>query len=222
MNMSDPIMPPEIEEKPKKTSGTEEPKAPVTLSALMENMQKDRGGRKASEGNGKAAPTPQPAQEPRPAPARARPPKRGKLRGIDDHFFFGGAQEESLNAALDRACATFKQLTGREPRAGFLQNVQLSGKTGGSGEPGLLDFKRLFLFNEGFLLMKERHSTVRGVLIPIRKRVVSLSLDDQKDILVLNFTLDDGRDIPLRAVNSYRKVLEELIVKEFLVPNMKG
>ena len=219
--MSNPIIPPEPEDHRKKKSSPDEAGAEVSLSHLMEGMKRSRETGNPHEDDGKATPASSWGQgrEVKVNAGGRLKMNRKALKGIDDFFSLEGQQEPSLDIEL--AGQTFKRLTGVEAGAGFLQNVQLSNDNGSSGVHRLLDFKRLFLFSKDFVMVKERHSTVSGVLIPILKRIVSLTLDNPKDQLVILFTLDDGKSITLRAANGYRKVLEDVVLREFLIPNMK-
>jgi len=141
------------------------------------------------------------------------------MKGLEDYFVL---EAEKLVTEVENAKLFFRNITGSEPESIFFMRIQLSnGKENGSKQK-LMDFKKLFLFTKKTLMMKERHSTAKGVFIPLKNRLVSLEIDEPQDHLAVNFGLDDGKSITLRAVDKYGQFLHDVILKKYLAPNLRS
>lgn len=140
------------------------------------------------------------------------------MKGINEYFL---PEEEKAALEVAKAKDVFKDTTGSEPTAIFFMNMLLSKENGGNSKREMVDFKKLFLFTKKFVMIKERHSTAKGIFVSIKNRVVSLAIDEPRDHLSVNFILEDGKSITLRAFDKYCSFLNDVIVKDFLAPNLK-
>lgn len=141
------------------------------------------------------------------------------MKGLDDFFVL---DEENVGREVERARDIFKQTTRDEPTAVFFMNIQLSKESEENPQQKLIDFKKLFLFTKKFVMSKETHSTEQGIFVSIKNRVVSLTIDEPQDHLSVNFVLDDGKSITLRTFGKYRSFLHDVILKDYLAPNLKS
>jgi len=218
-------MPPEITEEtsPHETANPEEDEQDVNLSELMTKMKKEKELKSPGSNNGKKHKDTESAKpvEPKKKTTDKGTGKDRKMKGLDD-FFSIDEEETALTTDIDGSIGVFRYVTETEPETAFFMQIHLSNENGNDSKRKLTDFKRMFLFTKKMMMIRERHSTEKGVFVPIRNRLISLRIDEHQDHLSVSFVLEGGTSISLRAFDEYSSFLHDVILKKYLAPNLRS